>query len=88
MVLTSGERVTSEKVLLAIGRPPNTDNLGLEKTKVALTSSGGYINVDEFQNTSQPGIYALGDVTKGIALTPVAVRAGRILSERLFNNRP
>ena len=43
---------------------------------------------DEFQNTTQKGVYAIGDVTKGVSLTPVAVRAGRILSERLFNNRP
>ena len=43
---------------------------------------------DEYQNTAQHGVYALGDVTRGVSLTPVAVRAGRILSERLFNNRP
>lgn len=45
------------------------------------------MKVDEFQNTTQKGIYAVGDVTNAPALTPVAIRAGRILSERLFNGR-
>ena len=48
----------------------------------------GHIKIDEFSNTTQKGVYAIGDVVKKISLTPVAVRAGRILSERLFNNRP
>jgi glutathione reductase (NADPH) len=73
-------------VLLAIGRPPNTELLGLENTSVKLDSKG-FIQVDEFSNTTQPGVYAVGDVTDAPALTPVAIRAGRILSERLFNQR-
>ena len=48
----------------------------------------GYIRVDEFQNTQVPGIYAVGDITGEAELTPVAVAAGRRLSERLFNNKP
>lgn len=44
--------------------------------------------VDEYQNTSVNGVYAIGDVTDNFNLTPVAIRAGRILSERLFNNKP
>ena len=47
----------------------------------------GNIYSDEFENTSVPGIYALGDVTGKLDLTPVAVKAGRQLSERLFNNK-
>ena len=47
----------------------------------------GTIYSDEFENTSVPGIYALGDVTGKLDLTPVAVKAGRQLSERLFNNK-
>lgn len=43
--------------------------------------------VDEYQNTTVPGVYAIGDVTNQLTLTPVAIRAGRILSERLFNGR-
>lgn len=84
--LESGEKIHSEKVLLAMGRPPSTKDLGLEKAGVETTKSG-HVKVDEFQNTSQKGIYAIGDVTLAPALTPVAVRSGRILSERLFNGQ-
>ena len=59
---------------------------GIEKTGVKLTERGN-IYSDEFENTSVPGIYALGDVTGKLDLTPVAVKAGRQLSERLFNNK-
>ena len=48
----------------------------------------GFIPTDEYQNTKVPGIYAVGDNTGRLALTPVAVAAGRRLSERLFNNKP
>jgi glutathione reductase (NADPH) len=78
--------IDSESVLLAMGRPPNTDSLGLSNTGVQLDEKG-FIKTDEFQNTTQQGIYAVGDVTNAPALTPVAIRAGRILSERLFNAR-
>jgi len=84
--LQSGQKINSEKVLLAMGRPPSTKGLGLETTGVEIAKSG-HVVVDEFQNTNQQGVYAVGDVTVCPALTPVAVRAGRILSERLFNNR-
>ena len=53
------------------------------------TNSRGQIIVDKYQNTNVPGIYAVGDIIEGgIELTPVAVAAGRRLSERLFNNKP
>ncbi|MFA5488380.1 MAG: FAD-dependent oxidoreductase, partial [Candidimonas sp.] len=48
----------------------------------------GYVVADEYQNTSVPGIYAVGDITGRVELTPVAVAAGRRLSERLFNDKP
>ena len=87
--LENGSSIVAEKVLSAIGRPPNTRNLGLDKTGVELAGRSGLIRTDEYQNTTREGVYAIGDVMdKGVALTPVAVRAGRILSERLFNNRP
>lgn len=89
VVMADGTAIEADKVLQAIGRPPNTDGMGLENTKVELDPRSGHIVVDEYSNTAQPGVYALGDVIKGgVSLTPVAVRAGRILSERLFNNRP
>ncbi len=52
------------------------------------TNEKGYIVVDKFQNTSVPGIYAVGDNTGAVELTPVAEAAGRRLSERLFSNKP
>ena len=51
-------------------------------------NDGGYIKVDKYQNTTAKNIYAIGDVTGHIELTPVAIAAGRRLSERLFNNKP
>ncbi|WP_194866563.1 glutathione-disulfide reductase [Pseudoalteromonas sp. PPB1] len=83
--LENGESHTVEQVIWAIGREPVTDKINLAATDVAITN-GGYVKVDEYQNTSVSGIYALGDIMEGgIELTPVAVKAGRMLAERLFN---
>ena len=82
----NGEMITVDCLIWAIGRAANTSGFGLEKTGVKLTEKGT-IYSDEFENTSVPGIYALGDVTGKLDLTPVAVKAGRQLSERLFNNK-
>lgn len=81
-----GEIHTAEQVLWAVGRQPNLDGLNLEVTGVKLNDRG-YIAVDEYQQTNVPGIYALGDVTGKIELTPVAIKTGRLLSERLFNGK-
>ena len=80
------ETITVDCLIWAVGRAANTSGFGLEKTGVELTERGN-IYSDEFENTSVPGIYALGDVTGKLDLTPVAVKAGRQLSERLFNNK-
>ena len=82
----NGETITVDCLIWAIGRAANTSGFGLEKTGVELTERGN-IYSDEFENTSVPGIYALGDVTGKLDLTPVAIKAGRQLSERLFNNK-
>jgi len=82
----NGETITVDCLIWAIGRAANTSGFGLEKTGVKLTEKGT-IYSDEFENTSVPGIYAFGDVTGKLDLTPVAVKAGRQLSERLFNNK-
>ena len=82
----NGETITVDCLIWAIGRAANTSGFGIEKTGVKLTEKGT-IYSDEFENTSVPGIYALGDVTGKLDLTPVAVKAGRQLSERLFNNK-
>jgi len=76
-----------DKVIWAIGRHPVVDILDLEKAGVQLTKDG-HIKVDEFQNTTTPGIYAIGDVSGEAELTPVAIAAGRKLARRLFNNEP
>lgn len=74
-------------LLWAIGRDPNTAELGLGSTSVALTDAG-HVVVDEYQATAERGIYAIGDVTGRAELTPVAIAAGRRLSDRLFGNMP
>lgn len=81
-----GSSHTSQTVLWAIGRHANTQNLNLEAAGVTLTDKG-FIQVDAYQNTKTPGIYALGDVTGEKELTPVAIKAGRTLAERLFNGQ-
>ncbi|MGM0255178.1 MULTISPECIES: glutathione-disulfide reductase [unclassified Enterococcus] len=82
----NGETLMAECVLFAGGRVPNTDALGIEKTNVELDEKG-FIKVDKFQNTTDSHIYAIGDVIGKIDLTPVAIAAGRRLSERLFNGK-
>lgn len=87
LILETGESQTVDCLIWAIGRTPATANIGLENVGVA-TNERGFIKVDKFQNTNVEGIYAVGDIIEGgIELTPVAVAAGRHLSERLFNGK-
>ena len=76
-----------DTLLWAIGRNPNTLGLNLEGIGVELTESGA-IRVDDYQNTNIPNIYALGDVTSKVPITPVAIAAGRRLADRIFNQQP
>jgi len=73
-------------VIWAVGRTPQTQNLGLETVGLQ-TNERGYIEVDKFQETQSKGIYAIGDVTGQAELTPVAIAAGRRMADRLFNNQ-
>lgn len=82
----NGKSLKGDYVFFAGGRAPNVDNIGLEKTDVEL-SPEGIVIVDKFQNTTAEGIYAVGDIIGKIDLTPVAIAAGRRLSERLFNGQ-
>lgn len=75
-----------DAVIWAVGRRPNTDELGLEQAGIKVLPNG-IIPVDEYENTNMTGVYAIGDVTGKMALTPVAIAAGRKLAERLFNNK-
>ncbi|NLS14440.1 glutathione-disulfide reductase [Vibrio sp. SM6] len=85
--LENGESHNVDQLIWAIGRHPATEQINLEATGVE--TRNGYIVVDEYQQTNVPGIYCVGDIMYGgIELTPVAVKAGRQLSERLFNNKP
>lgn len=74
-------------VIWAIGRHPNTAHLNLPSAGVK-TDKRGYIETDEYQNTSAGCIYAVGDVTPRAQLTPVAIAAGRRLADRIFNDDP
>lgn len=84
--LVDGEvKLVVDRVVAAVGRVANTDKLGLENTKIT-TDDKGQINVNEGHETEEAGVYAIGDVIDRVDLTPVAIRAGRTLSEFLFNN--
>ncbi len=76
-----------DEVIWAVGRQTLTEPLALDK--VGLEVNGrGFIDVNDYHQTNVPNIYAIGDVTGQAQLTPVAIRAGRYLAERLCNNQP
>ncbi|KAF8267815.1 glutathione-disulfide reductase [Lactarius quietus] len=81
--LTTGKTLEVDTLLWAIGRKPNTENLGLEGVGVNLDKAGNVI-VDEWQETNVKGIFSIGDVQGKSLLTPVAIAAGRRLSNRLY----
>jgi glutathione reductase (NADPH) len=85
--LTDGSVVEADVIMHAIGRKPNVAGLGLEKAGVALTDSGA-IAVTPASQTSQPHIYAVGDVTDRIQLTPVAIKEGHAVADTLFGGKP
>ncbi|WP_208560927.1 glutathione-disulfide reductase [Marinilactibacillus kalidii] len=86
MYFGDGTTHETDLILWATGRTPNTSGLNLEVTGVNLYPDG-YIETDQYQNTTAEHIYAVGDVTGRVELTPVAIAAGRRLSERLFNGK-
>lgn len=87
VTLNTGERIETDLILCATGRIPNTTGLGLEAAGVE-TGSGGKVVVDEFSRTNVPNIYALGDVTDRIQLTPVAIKEAMAFVETVYNNNP
>ena len=85
VTMHNGEVVDgADIVLMAPGRVPMVDELGLDKAGVKIKEGKKYIEVDEFQNTNVDNIFALGDVCGKVELTPMAIAAGRRLSDRLF----
>jgi len=85
--LSNGSSIASDQVMFAIGRHPNVGGLGLEKAGVAINPNNGGITVDSFSRTSVPNIYAIGDVTHRINLTPVAIREGHAFADTVFGKR-
>lgn len=83
----NGDSVEADCLLWATGRIPLTEHLGLSDIGIEQRENGTIV-VDDYQNTNIDGIYALGDVTGAIELTPVAIAAGRRLAARLFNDQP
>jgi glutathione reductase (NADPH) len=85
--LSDGNVLDADNVMFAIGRPPNVNGLGLEAAGVRLAENGG-IAVDAFSQTSASHIYAIGDVTNRLNLTPVAIREGHAFADTVFGGRP
>lgn len=85
--LTDGEVLEADTVMVATGRRPNTNDLGLEAVGVELRENGAIV-VDEFSCSSVPSIYAIGDVTDRLNLTPVALHEAMCLVETLFGEKP
>jgi glutathione reductase (NADPH) len=82
-----GQEISADLVMYATGRGPNTKGLGLDAVGVKSNEKGAVL-VDEWQKTSVPNIYAVGDVTDRLNLTPVAITEGRAIAETLYNNNP
>jgi len=85
--LSGGNAVTADQVMFALGRPPNVYGLGLDAAGVKIADTGG-IAVDEYSRTSVPHIYAVGDVTNRVNLTPVAIREGHAFADTVFGAKP
>jgi glutathione reductase (NADPH) len=85
--LTDGSSIEVDAVMAATGRKPNTDGLGLEAVGVK-TDAEGAVVVNEYSRTSVENIYAVGDVTNRINLTPVAIREGHCFADTVFGNKP
>ncbi|MEM7529020.1 MAG: glutathione-disulfide reductase [Pseudomonadota bacterium] len=85
--LSDGSTVTVDAVLAALGRMPATDGLGLAEIGVELRKNGA-VTVDAYSQTSVPSIYAVGDVTSRLDLTPVAIREGVAFHETVFKGNP
>jgi glutathione reductase (NADPH) len=85
--MTGCDDLQADQLLLAIGRSPNTNGLGLESTGIEM-GENGKIKVDEDNRSSVPSIFAVGDVTDRVQLTPVAIREGQAFADSFFGNKP
>jgi glutathione reductase (NADPH) len=85
--LNEGEPIVADQVMLALGRMPNTENLGLEAAGVELGKTGEIV-VDDYSRTNVPNIYAVGDVTNRVPLTPVAIHEAMCFVDTVFRGKP
>ncbi|MGR3712339.1 MAG: glutathione-disulfide reductase [Shimia sp.] len=84
---TNGDEGLYDQVMFATGRAPNSDNMGLEELGITL-GRNGQVEVDEYSQTGVPSVYAIGDVTDRVNLTPVAIREGMAFVETVFKGNP
>lgn len=87
VTLTNGERFTVDAVLVALGRRPNVQGLGLSEIGVALRADGA-VMVDEWSRTNLGHVYAVGDVTDRLLLTPIAIAEGHAFADTVFGHKP
>jgi len=85
--LDTGQHIDTDVVMYAIGRNPHVDGLGLDKAGVALDPRGA-VKVDAFSQTTADNVYAVGDVTNRVNLTPVAIREGAAFAATVFDGKP
>jgi glutathione reductase (NADPH) len=85
--LSSGNQIAADSVMFATGRVPNVGKLGLHEAGVAIGKNGG-IAVDEYSRTNIANVYAVGDVTNRVNLTPVAIREGHAFADTVFGGKP
>jgi glutathione reductase (NADPH) len=85
--LEDGTEIDADQILFATGRAPNTAGIGLAEAGVALDAAGAVV-VDPYMRTSVPHIFAIGDVTNRLQLTPVAIHEGMAVAATLFKDRP
>ncbi|QOG05710.1 glutathione-disulfide reductase [Aureimonas sp. OT7] len=86
-VLKGGDRLDADEVMLAVGRKPNTEDLGCDKAGVTLDHLGA-IEIDAYSRTSAPSVWALGDVTNRLQLTPVAIHEAMCFVDTEFLGKP
>jgi glutathione reductase (NADPH) len=84
--LSDGKKITTDKIMFAIGRRPNVMGIGCEALNMPCHEHGG-IEVDEYSRTSVPNIYAVGDVTNRVNLTPVAIREGHAFADNVYGGK-
>ena len=85
--LSSGNRLAADCVMFAVGRRPNVGGIGLTETGIAIAKNGG-VAVDDYSRSSVANIYAIGDVTNRVNLTPVAIREGHAFADTVFGGKP